>query len=370
MKIVEIIPQLSSGGAERFVVDLCNELCEKHDVILIVLHKVQDKDFYKDEIDSRITLDVMGKSPGADFRLPFRLYRKIKSLHPDVVHTHMVSLLYMALTLFFQNLSCKLHTVHNDAKAEAAGFIGTTIRRILFSMCNVIPITISEESKRSFTDYYNIESSLIYNGRPPYQRISTLDNVYTDFPRLSNNSTILVNVARVCRQKNQIQLVKAVQEVREEGYDVELYIVGSILDSEIFDSIVAYNYPFVHFIGPQANSRDFIKDADAFCLSSLYEGMPITLIECFSVGTIPICTPVGGISNMIQNGVNGILTKDIQISDIKNAILTFVNMSEDEKTYMRGEVKRSYEKYRMDTCAAVYENVMFQTINGINRGKV
>lgn len=366
MKIVEIIPQLSLGGAERFVVDLCNELCEKHDVTLIVLHNINDKDFYKKEIDGRVTLNVMGKSPGADIRLPFRLYRKIKILQPDVVHTHMVSLIYMALTFIFQRLSCKLHTVHNDAKVEAAGPIGAIIRRILFSFCNVRPITISEESKRSFTDYYNIESSLIYNGRPQYQRISTLSNVYSGFPRFSNNSMILVNVARVCQQKNQIQLVEAVNEVRKEGYDVELYIVGSIYDRAIYDSIIAYNYPFIHIIGPQANSRDFIKDADAFCLSSVYEGMPITLIECLSVGTIPICTSVGGITNMIQNGVNGILVKDIQVSDIKNAILTYVNMADEKKIQMKSEVKNSYENYRMDVCAQKYEALMLQTINGLN----
>ena len=36
MKILEIIPQLSSGGGERFVVDLCNELSKEHDVTLMV----------------------------------------------------------------------------------------------------------------------------------------------------------------------------------------------------------------------------------------------------------------------------------------------------------------------------------------------
>ncbi|MBE6215071.1 MAG: glycosyltransferase [Bacteroidales bacterium] len=365
MKIVEIIPQLSSGGAERFVVDLCNELCKKHDVTLIVLHNIHNKDFYINEIDHRVSLLVIGKSYGFDFRLPFRLYRLIKNLRPDVVHTHMVSILYMALTLCFQKLPCKLHTVHNDARAEASGFVGTIIRRILFGICNVRPITISEESQRSFADYYNIESTLIYNGRPPYQRTSSLDNVYSEFPRLSKASTIIVNLARVSQQKNQIQLIEAVQLVREEGEDVELYIVGSIIDQEIYDSIVGYNYPFIHIIGQQVNPRDFIKDADAFCLSSLYEGMPISLIECFSVGTIPICTPVGGIINMIQDKVNGILAKNTHVLDIKNAILTYINMSEEEKMQMRLEVQRSYEKYEMDTCALRYETVMLQTIHGV-----
>ncbi len=31
-------------------------------------------------------------------------------------------------------------------------------------------------------------------------------------------------------------------------------------------------------------------------------GMPVTLIECFAVGAIPVCTPVGGIVNVIRDG--------------------------------------------------------------------
>lgn len=46
MKILEIIPQLSSGGGERFVVDLCNELSKEHDVTLMVLHSLDKVDFY------------------------------------------------------------------------------------------------------------------------------------------------------------------------------------------------------------------------------------------------------------------------------------------------------------------------------------
>ena len=51
MKILEIIPQLSSGGGERFVVDLCNELSKEHDVTLMVLHSLDKVDFYLKAVD-------------------------------------------------------------------------------------------------------------------------------------------------------------------------------------------------------------------------------------------------------------------------------------------------------------------------------
>ena len=67
MKIFEIIPQLSSGGAERFTIDLCNELSKEHDVTLVVLHSVEKFGFYADELSPKVHLVSMNKRMGCDF---------------------------------------------------------------------------------------------------------------------------------------------------------------------------------------------------------------------------------------------------------------------------------------------------------------
>ena len=57
MKIVEFIPQLSSGGAERFVVDLANELSKQHTVYLLVSYPLDyNHNFYSSELSSRIKI--------------------------------------------------------------------------------------------------------------------------------------------------------------------------------------------------------------------------------------------------------------------------------------------------------------------------
>ena len=54
MKILEIIPQLSSGGAERFVVDLCNHLVKSNDVVLITYYQTGDAYFYLPELSDSV----------------------------------------------------------------------------------------------------------------------------------------------------------------------------------------------------------------------------------------------------------------------------------------------------------------------------
>ncbi|WP_449440722.1 glycosyltransferase [Pedobacter steynii] len=76
---------------------------------------------------------------------------------------------------------------------------------------------------------------------------------------------------------------------------------------------VVNNDPYIEFIEGRHNVVDYLSIADAFCLSSIFEGMPISLIEALSVGCIPICTPVGGISQMIKHGKTGFLSRDVSV---------------------------------------------------------
>ena len=71
MKIFEIIPQLSSGGAERFVVDLCNELSKGHEVTLLVLFPLNKTSFYLSQVSDKVRIETMNKKAGFD--LPLRI---------------------------------------------------------------------------------------------------------------------------------------------------------------------------------------------------------------------------------------------------------------------------------------------------------
>lgn len=360
MKILEIIPQLSQGGAERFVVDLCNELSMRHDVTLVVLHNIDKTEFFLKEISTRVKVFSMNKRKGFDMGLFFKLRDLIKKENPDVVHTHLRAIVYSLLAYLVPSHIKYIHTVHNDAAKEAGDGISRLCRKFAFKTKRVVPITISEESKKSFIDFYGITPPMIYNGRPAYTESERSNEVRNEFSNLKNrrNSTIIVNVARIQPQKNQLLLAKTIDDLNRQSKCVDLMIIGRYDDSPIAPCLSSLNSKYLHLLGEKQNPRDYIKAADAFCLSSLYEGMPITLIECFSVGTIPICTPAGGIKNMIKDGENGILATGFSQSDIRQAIERFLLLSESDKIIMRKNSQASFVKYTIDTCARKYEKLM------------
>lgn len=361
MKILEIIPQLSSGGAERFVVDLCNELVQKYEVILVVLHSIDKTGFFAEEINPKVTVISMNKCSGIDIGLFFRLKKLIHKYKPDVVHTHLRGIVYCFLAYLNKSGIKFIHTVHNDAAKEAGGGISKWCRKFAFKTGRVTPVTISEESQSSFVKFYGITPPLIYNGRPEYTGSSQLSAVKKELEDLKTaiNSTLIVNIARLNSQKNQLSLANAIISANKTGKKLDLAIIGHE-DDKIAPEIRRMNSKHVYLLGTRTNPRDYMKAADAFCLSSVYEGMPITLIECFSVGAIPICTPVGGIINMIEDGANGILAKGTSEDDIYEALMRFMNMSDTERLTMHKASLASFHKYGIENCAGNYVKLMLK----------
>ncbi len=356
MKILEIIPQLSQGGAERFVIDLCNELSKEHEVILVVLHNVDNHGFFQKELSERIRLISMNKRMGMDWKLFFRIAKLIKKEKPNVVHTHLRAILYTILSFTFFSKIKFIHTIHSDAEKEAGGGISKWCRKFAFGTKLVHPITISEESKHSFEKFYYLPSTLIYNGRPEYNFNTDISTVQQELEKskTNKNAKIIVNVARIDPAKNQLTLAKAVDNLNKQSYAVELAIIGSKADKQIVNDIEALNSPYVHLLDVRTNPRDYMRAADAFCLSSIYEGMPITLIECFSVGAIPLCTPVGGIINMIQDGENGLLARSSNQEDIEQILKRFLELKDETIAKMKNNSLKTFERFNMQHCCQQY----------------
>lgn len=356
MKILEIIPQLNQGGAERFVIDLCNDMSKEHEVVLVVLHNVDNHGFFRKELSKQVRLISMNKRMGMDWQLFFRLAKLIREEKPDVVHTHLRGIVYTFLSYIFTSKIKFIHTVHNDAKMEAGGGVSKWCRELAFNLKRVHPVTISEESQRSFEEFYHLPSTLIYNGRPEYNFNTDISAVQQELENIKTNkqAKIIVNIARIQPQKNQLPLAKAIDNLNKQGYAVELAIIGSKADKQIVNNIEALHSPYVHLLDVRTNPRDYMRAADAFCLSSIYEGMPITLIECFSVGTIPLCTPVGGIINMIQDGKNGLLAKGSKQENIEEVIKRILHYMPQEIERLKRNSAESFKHFDMTNCSQLY----------------
>lgn len=364
MKILEIIPQLSSGGGERFTVDLCNELSKKHEVILCVLHSLEKTGFYLHEVSSQIKIISLNKRAGIDLKLPFKIFRLVQKVKPDVIHTHLRGIVYSGLAILWYRDTACFHTVHNSAKQEAGGFISCGVRKYFFLTGLVHAITISEESNNSFVDFYHRRAVMIPNGRNIPKNIIVSEKVKSEFAkyRAIPETCVLVNLARIDEVKRQTMLTRIVKRLNEEGYKLSMLMIGNNKNSKLVAEIDSYHCEYVFVLGEKSNPLEYLKMADGYCLMSSYEGMPISLIEALGTGNIPICTPVGGIVNVIKDGVNGILAKDISENECYSAIKRFLGLKEYEIRKMKENALLSYTSYSMTECAKKYECLFYSYV--------
>ena len=87
---------------------------------------------------------------------------------------------------------------------------------------------------------------------------------------------VFVNVARVSKQKNQELLIKVFDKLLNESKDVILLAIGRQTDLSYLKKIQDKIPKNVYLLGSKSNATDYMLLADAFCLSSLWEGMPIS----------------------------------------------------------------------------------------------
>lgn len=352
MKIVEIIPYLTSGGAERFTVDLTNELTQRHEVWLVLFYPMcrTDLHFLLPEVSSRIKVLSLDKHRGFDAGLIHRLARTLRTIAPDVVHCHINAFEYVFMAKVLGHFGCRCYyTVHSEAKFDASGWLGGHLRRFAFRRGLITPVTISAESLLSFRAYYGMDAALIPNGR----------KLFTKTENQTKEKNVLVSIARFTKVKRQDMLARIVRRLEQEGYRFTLQLIGQHQDKDVLCAVQAVGCSCVEIVGEVSNPLDYLRCADAFLLCSTHEGMPISLIEAMSAGAIPVCTPVGGIVNMVTNGVCGILSEDSSEDSYYHALKRFLDMQEENKTIMRKQAMHAASAYGIETCACRYEQLWF-----------
>ena len=355
MKILQIIPQLSSGGAERFVVDISNELSKRHDVSLIVSYALEGKaTFYLPELAESVKIYSLRKKLGFDFAYIYRLYKIIKSISPDVVHTHLDACSHFALLKWLFPKVKFVHTVHSDAKFELGGRIVAILKKIFFCRGWCKAVTISHTSDNSFKQLYgaDADSTLIYNGRTMNIEWSEKDIV----PR-TEGILNLVSIGHISQVKNHMLMCSAVDQLTKKGAPIELYMFGRFVKQDTIEAIKALNNPHIHMLGEVEDPRQYLRNADVYCMSSVIEGMPISLIEALSCGLIPVCTAVGGIVDMVEEGKNGFLSHDMSVESYVKALEQVLTMTPQEMEAMKCACRESAKRYSIEECAKQYEEL-------------
>ena len=361
MKILEIVPTLRPGGGERLVVDLCNELSLSQNVTLMTLwdERLDDYAFYKKDLSSSVNYINANVNEINKLSVLWSFIKHINSIQPNIVHLHMCHMFAILAILLLGRKYTFYLTIHNDINKSYSDNKTKILFNVLGRLGLLNFITISQTNHVQFNATYpKLKNVLIYNGRANLSKTNKFNSVSNEISSLktSPKSLVFLHIARCNPQKNQKLLVDAFNHFVSEGYDAILVIIGAHFnDSEEGIQLKQKACKQIYFMGTRSNVADYILNADAFCLTSLYEGMPITLIECINSGIPIISTPVCGIIDVIKDGSNGILSYDFSTGSYIEALKRYVNCKENLNSYCHQNKKLS--PFTIKKCASGYLNI-------------
>ncbi|WJY26415.1 glycosyltransferase [Sporosarcina trichiuri] len=357
IKLMQIMPEFGLAGAEIMAENLSIALEDDgFDVNVVSLYDYHSAITERLE-NQNIKVIYLDKKKGFDIKVIFSLYKLFKKEKPEIIHTHRYILPYAMIAAIAAKVPTKVHTIHNIASKETGKF-QRKINYFFFKYCGVVPVAISPLVKKSVIREYNFSEEkvpMVYNGIDLAKCIEK--KAYND----ENKKISILHVGRFSEQKNHSELIENFKIICNEMPNITLKLIGSgHLEKTVKDKVKDLGLENnVEFLGTKANVFPYLNDADIFILPSLWEGMPITLIEAMATGLPIVATNVGGVPDMIEHRVTGLLVNNKR-EEIVEAVLELIRDSE-LRNKLGESAKVASKKFSVTNMKAEYVKIYHKT---------
>lgn len=308
MKILQIIPYFCFGGAEIMCENLVYAQKQLgHEVIAVSLGPERTVISQRMEA-AGVRVEYLDKKPGLDLNMIPRLVKLMKREKPDAVHSHLSVIKYVGLAAKLAGAKKYVHTVHSVAYEEAEGPLQKITNKFYFRNGWAVPVALSPEIQKTVLDLYGLapeQVPIIYNGVDLSRCIPKEDH-------RTGETVNILHVGRFDIPKNHPGLLRAFARLHRELPQCRLHLVGdgeSRPEMEVLAKELGIG-DAVTFHGMQSNVYPYLHDADIFVLPSLYEGIPMTIIEAMGTGLPIVASRVGGIPGLLDGGESGMLIEN------------------------------------------------------------
>ena len=145
---------------------------------------------------------------------------------------------------------------------------------------------------------------------------------------IEEEALVLVEIARMTRQKGHRFLVSAISRMISSFPDLKCLFAGDgpqrpILEKQIRDLDIEDHFQFLGF---RSDVPDLVQTSDIYVLPSLSEGLPIGLLEAMALGSPVVASSVNGVPEVLQHGVNGLL---VPPGDVNALLAALTQMASD-----------------------------------------
>jgi glycosyltransferase involved in cell wall biosynthesis len=346
------------GGAARVLLDIAKNHSPQFMPSVILLGYDVDSGYIEELKENGIASFSILKHRRVDLNFLHGLKKMISEINPDVALFHTpVAYLWGRLPFIIDRRNKKIISVEHLA-STGYGFF-TALWNLSLSLRTDKIICVSQA----------VKSYLEKKGFPS-QKLVVIENGITIKPLSDRN--LMVNdplkvtmVARLAPPKDHKTLLKAFKIIAGKGYPVILNIVGN---GPLRESLIQMSKDLgisnkLIFMGERQDVRSILLDTDLFVLSTHNEGLPIALLEAMEAGCPVIATDIPTVSQVIQNGLTGILVPEEDETSLSTVIIKLIDNPEMAIKIAKNGRELVEKRYNIVNTVRGYETIFTELLS-------
>lgn len=370
--IVHIVHHFDTGGMENGMINLFNALPAtrfRHAVICLTHYSA-----FRERVHAQqVNFYALHKSPGHHFAWVPQLWKLLRRLGPDIVHTRNLSALEAQFVAAAAGVRRTIHGEHGRDVFDLHGVNRryTWLRRAAQPLVSHY-IAVSQDLARWLRETVHVPArkiTQIYNGvdctifhpaeGPQY---GALPDGFAD-----EACVVFGSVGRMAEVKDYPTLtrafIKLVQDHPQIAMNARLVIVGEGVSRQpCADLLAEAGLSHLAWLpGERHDIAELLRAMDVFVLPSLNEGISNTLLEAQASGLPVIATQVGGNVELVEDGVNGTLVPPSDVEKMAHALLHYMgtDIGANERIRAHGQLARQRvaEGFSISAMASAYAEV-------------
>jgi glycosyltransferase involved in cell wall biosynthesis len=351
IKVLQLLISMPVGGAENMVSALATCLAPREfQVTVACIGAPGPMGEELKRSGCRVISLGLDIKYASKFLIIRRLRDLLRELRPEILHTHLYHPnLYGRIASLGMGLKGRVATVHNVYKRVK---MHRRLMNWLLGQVSDCVVVFSPEVAKDVLHYDRIAPSrlrLLSPGVRVEER-SVRESREAARERLGIKGFCIGTVARLEEQKGHEYLLEAISQVRSEIADLAVVIVGDgPRRSQMEEQAASLGVSgCVRFLGTRRDVPLILRGLDLYVQPSLWEGIPLTLLEAMGAGVPAISTRVGRAPEVIQDGENGRLVPPGDADALAAAILDAYRHPEWRRRWKELGEFTIREKYSLD----------------------
>lgn len=368
MTILHVSAVKNWGGGENQIETLCHELKQSNPDVNNIVLCVKNKQFHNRLEQTNIKFETASLAYNLDFRFSLKIIKACKKHKVDVIHIHDPSAI--VLTIIADKLSKLPPFIFSKKTSFPIKNKRLTLYKYNYPKIKKI-FCVSDETRRicEKSIYDKDKLITIYHGTSLLNKSSETPYLLRDQFKIDPSKKIIGNIGNHIRAKNLETFVKTINHIINVKKRTDFFFIqiGTFTDRTeyLMDKIKELKLEnHVAFLGYAPNASNFIPQFDAFLMTSQSEGVPGVIYESFYHKTPVISTNVGGIPEIIEDNINGLLTPKHSPELLSEKI---IHLFENE-TLINQFTSISHEKLMQNFLASTMAKKMLQEYQNVVLG--